>query len=113
MTGLTRRDLPADLAVFAGDFTSQPVVYAHLLDSCPALDPGEVEVIQTARAARLGAFFHATTVAEIETAAGAANTLVLIKPDAFDDLTCPLNGTDLLRALGTWRGTVPRMVAAP
>jgi hypothetical protein len=24
MTGYTRRDLPADIAVFAGDFASQP-----------------------------------------------------------------------------------------
>jgi hypothetical protein len=35
MTGYVRRDLPADIAVFAGDFASQPLAFAHLLDAAP------------------------------------------------------------------------------
>ena len=112
MTDFVRRDLPADMPVFAGNFASQPLVFAHLLDVCPALDLGHVEVIQTARPARLAAFFEAAELADIE-AAAAADTLVLVKPDAFDGLDCPFAGSDLLRPLGTWRGTVPHMVAAP
>ena len=112
MTGFTRRDLPADLAVFAGDFASQPLAFAHLVDRCPALDLGHVEVIQGPRSARLAAFFGAADLARIDRAAGQADTLVLIKPDAFDGLDCPFPGSDLLRPLGSWRGTVPRMVAA-
>ncbi len=107
----TRHDLPADIAVFAGDFASQPLVFAHLLDAAPNLDLGHVEVIQANRATRLGAHFDATTVAHLM--ADPANTLVLILPAAYAGLTCPLVETGHLRPLGTVRGTVPHLSPTP
>lgn len=109
--GFTRRDLPADIAVFAGDFASQPLVFAHLLDAAPALDLGHVEVIQQGRTARLRAYFDAPTTAAL--ALDPADTLVLILPAAYSGLTCPLSQTPRLRALGTHRGTVPHLSATP
>jgi hypothetical protein len=111
MTAYTRHDLPADIAVFAGVFASQPLVFAHLLDAAPELDLGHVEVVQANRAARLGAYFDAAICAELVAEAG--DTLVLILPAAFDGLTCPLTETPRLRALGTFRGTVPHLSATP
>lgn len=107
----TRHDLPADIAVFAGDFSSQPLVFAHLLDAAPDLDLGHVEVIQSNRPARLGAYFDAATVARLGTER--ANTLVLILPAAFGGLTCPMTKTPLLKPLGTHRGTVPHLRSTP
>ena len=58
MTAFVRRDLPADIDVFAGDFASQPLAFAHLLDAAPALDLTHVEVIREAPPdARLGTYF--------------------------------------------------------
>lgn len=113
MTGptFTRHDLPADIAVFAGDFASQPLVFAHLLDAAPDLDLGHVEVIQSGREARLGSHFDEATVARLGTER--ANTLVLILPAAYDGLTCPLTTTPLLKPLGTHRGTIPHLSPAP
>lgn len=112
MTGYTRRDLPADIDVFAGDFASQPLAFAHLLDAAPALDLTHVEVIQGPNAeARLATYFTATTTAEIRKAATSSDTLILILPAAFEGHSCPLTPTGLLSALGTFRGTVPRLVA--
>jgi hypothetical protein len=59
MTGFVRRDLPADIAVFAGDFASQPLAFAHLLDAAPLLDLTHVEVIREAPETRLGRVFRA------------------------------------------------------
>ena len=111
MTDYTRHDLPADIAVFTGDFASQPLVFAHLLDACPALDLGAVEVVQTRPEARLAAHFPPETVATL--VAASEGTLVLILPDAYPGLTCPLTATQHLSALGLHRGTVPHLSASP
>ncbi len=113
MTGspYTRHDLPADIAVFKGDFASQPLVFAHLLDAAPDLDLDHVQVIQSKRALRLAAHFDPPTCATLE--AASANTLVLILPAAFPGLSCPLARTRRLAPLGTFRGTVPHLSAAP
>jgi hypothetical protein len=66
MTGYVRRDLPADITVFAGDFASQPLAFAHLLDAAPLLDLTHVEVVQHPTPdQRLGTYFDAATVAAI------------------------------------------------
>lgn len=109
--GFARRDLPADIAVFAGDVASQPLAFAHLLDAAPALDLTHVEVIRANVETRLGAYFEGATVAAIRTAAGPRATLILVLPAAYDTPDCPLGPTDRLTALGSFRGTVPRMVA--
>ncbi len=109
MTGFVRHDLPADIAVFAGEFASQPLVFAHLLDQAPGLDLGHVEVIQSNHAARLGAHFSADQIADLPQ----SGTLVLILPAAHDDLRCPITRTPLLKPLGTLRGTVPHLSEVP
>jgi hypothetical protein len=59
MTGYVRRDLPADITVFAGDFASQPLAFAHLLDAAPDLDLTHVEVVQHPTPdQRLGTYFR-------------------------------------------------------
>ena len=111
MTEYKRTDLPADILVFAGEFASQPLVFAHLLDAAPDLDLGHVEVIQSNHATRLAAHFDATIVANLTSNSPA--TLVLILPAAYQRLTCPLQGTAHLRALGTFRGAIPHLSTAP
>lgn len=110
MTGFTRHDLPADIAVFTGDFASQPLVFAHLLDIAGDIDLSHVEVIQSGHLARLGAYFDATTAAQL---AEGAKTLVLILPAAHEGVACPVAQTAHLTPLGSFRGTVPHLSAAP
>lgn len=106
MTDFTRHDLPADIAVLTGDFASQPLVFAHLLDVAPDMDLTHVEVIQSGHIARLMAHFDGDTAERL--AAGAA-TLVLILPAAFPGVTCPVAQTAHLTPLGTFRGTIPHL----
>lgn len=111
MTGFVRRDLPADITVFAGDFASQPLAFAHVLDAAPELDLTHVDVIRDADPTRrLGLYFETSTVAAIRDTAAMRDTIVLVLPAAHDGPTCPLGPTEHLTPLGTYRGTVPRMV---
>ncbi len=111
-TGYTRWDLPADIAVFAGDFASQPLAFAHLLDAAPTLDLTHVEVIQEPDPApRLSPYFEPATIHALRAARGERDTLILILPAAYDAPDCPLTDTAHLVELGVHRGTVPRMVA--
>ncbi|MBY4894835.1 hypothetical protein KUL25_18920 [Rhodobacteraceae bacterium N5(2021)] len=110
MTRITRQDLPADIAVFAGDFASQPLVFAHLLDVAPGLDLTHVEVIQRSHGLRLGAYFEGATVASL---AAKGRTLVLILPAAHEGVACPVVQTAHLTPLGSFRGTVPHLSATP
>lgn len=112
MTDYTRRDLPADITVFAGDFESQPLVFAHLLDEAPDLQLEHVEVIQgAAPLRRLQARFSAETAQALIQAAAPYETLVLVLPAAHVGLICPLTASEHLVPLGVHRGTVPRMIA--
>ncbi len=98
--------------VFSGTFDSQPRVFTHLLTACPELDLGHVEVIQEDDPLlRLGPYFDAATADQIIAARGADDTLALVLPAAYSTLDCPFDGSDRLRPLGAYRGTVPRMVA--
>lgn len=110
MSGFTRRDLPADISVFAGDFVSQPLVFAHLLDVAPGLDLTHVEVIQSGHATRLAPYFEPSMV---ETLTRDAKTLVLILPAAFEGADCPVPATEHLAPLGLFRGTIPHLSATP
>lgn len=110
MTTYTRRDLPADITVLAGEFASQPLVFAHLLDVAPELDLGHVEVIQSGHSTRLGAHFEEAVARELTQ--GAA-TLVLILPAAFEGADCPVQETAHLTQVGVFRGTVPHLSALP
>lgn len=106
MTHFTRRDLPADIAVFGGTFASQPLVFAHLLDVAPELELEHVEVIQSGHQARLEARFDGPVARDL---AGRAQTIVLILPAAFSGMACPVTQTRHLTALGVHRGTVPHL----
>ncbi|RMA44007.1 hypothetical protein [Rhodophyticola porphyridii] len=113
MTGFARHVLPADITAFAGDFASQPLAFAHLLDVAPAIDLDHVEVIPaTAPIARLTPYFGADTAQVIRAAATGRNTLLLILPAAYPGLDCPFGATDLLSLIGTFRGTITRMIPA-
>ena len=108
------RSLPAEIAVFAGSFASQPLAFAHLLDVAPGLDLDHVEVIPLARAeTRLAPYFEAGTIARLCRSAPPGDTLVLVLPGAYPDLDCPLGGSTRLRPLGPLRGTIRRFVTDP
>ncbi|NKX43326.1 hypothetical protein [Roseicyclus persicicus] len=111
MTGWTRHDLPCDITVHAGNFASQPAVFAQLLADCPTLDLGHVEVLRGDPLPRLRARFDAETADEIAAVARVWDTVVLILPAAYAGLECPVRATRILPFLGVWRGRVPRMVA--
>lgn len=110
MTSYARHDLPADIAVFAGDFASQPLAFAHLLDVAPELRLDHVEVIQSRHQTRLEAYFEAIVAARLS---DGARTLILILPAAFDGDECPVSDTAHLTPLGVMRGTVPHLSVAP
>lgn len=110
MTGYVRHDLPADIAIFAGDFQSQPLAFAHLLDAAPALDLTHVEVVQGGGTARLEARFGPEKAARIAERAAGWNTIILILPAAYEALECPVGPTPQMQDLGHWRGTVPHML---
>lgn len=110
MTSYVRHDLPADIAIFAGDFQSQPLAFAHLMDAAPDLDLTHVEVLQGGAKARLEARFGPDKAARIAARAKGWNTIFLILPAAYEALTCPVGPTPLMQDLGQWRGTVPRML---
>jgi hypothetical protein len=112
------RVLPAEIGVLAGRFGAhpgaQPLVFAHLLDIAPGLDLDHVEVIpHPGGETRLAAHFDDTARARIAAAAGGADTLVLILPDAFEGLDPPPLASARLTDLGPVRGQVRRLVGGP
>lgn len=113
MSGFTRLNLPADITAFAGDFESQQLVFAHLLDIAPDLELEHVDVIQSDNPlVRLGVYFDVKTAANIVAAALPYGTLVLVLPASYEGLICPVVGSEHLIPLGVHRGTVPKMVAS-
>jgi hypothetical protein len=111
------RRLPADIVVLAGNFgdhpAAQPLVFAHLWDVAPDLDLGHVEVVPAARGeARLASYFDDGIRGRVARAAGGADTLVLVLPEAWEGLEPPKLESARLRSLGTWRGQLRRQVGA-
>jgi len=93
--------VPARIAVYGGSFASQPMVFAHLWEAAPALDPGEVEVIcQTDPVARLAHHFDTDTAGQIDAALGMADTCVLI----FAEAGAPPPSDDKLSLIGCFSG---------
>ncbi|WP_424965132.1 MULTISPECIES: hypothetical protein [unclassified Dinoroseobacter] len=98
------QDLPADIAVFAGTFESQPLVFAHLLDEAPNLDFDQIEVLQDRGIRkRLEGFFPPETVTRLLVALDEDDTLVLLMPDAG-----VFPGSARLTPLGFAQGTLRR-----
>ena len=92
----------AAIGVLAGDFASQRLAFAHLLDACPEADFEQVEVVARPFAARLAHWFDAEVVAALE--AVPEDTLVLTFPGSG----VPLAPTGRLRAVGRHAGTLTR-----
>lgn len=111
---MATRALPAEITVLAGRFgafpAAQPLVFAHLGDVAPALDLDHVEVVPVDGAVRLAAYFEEGTRAALHRAAGGADTLVLVLPEAFEGLDPPPLTSPKLRDLGAFRGLVRRHV---
>ena len=98
---------PVEIAVYAGTFESQPLVFAHLYDLATALGVevalDEIEVICKADpTARLSHYFDVETVADITAELGLHTTTILIFPEA---LAGDLEGSTRLTALGKYEGT--------
>ncbi|MBM2576001.1 hypothetical protein JQC91_06765 [Jannaschia sp. Os4] len=102
--------LAASIAVLAGDFASQQLAYAHVLDACerqglsPDLD--HVEVVRAPFGPRLAGWFPDEVAKEVEAAADGADTLIVVLPGAL--LGREMAATARLRALGRFDGTVVR-----
>lgn len=98
------RLISVEIAVFAGRFESQPLVFAHLLDEAPNLDLGHVEVLQDRGIRRrLEGFFPPETVTRLLVALHEDDTMVLVLPEAGF-----FEGSARLTPLGPAQGTVRR-----
>ncbi|MEO1679798.1 MAG: hypothetical protein AAFU80_16775 [Pseudomonadota bacterium] len=96
--------VPTRIAVYAGTFDSQPLVFAHLLDVAPGLDLDHVEVISGDPRARLAHAFERPLAEALEDALGLATTCVLIFPEALPHGMRLPDATDMLTGLGTHPG---------
>jgi len=111
MAAATRR-VPTRVAVYAGTFASQPVVFAHLIDAFPTLDLDAVEVIcGTDPRARLAHVFAPDVARSVEDALGLATTCVLVFAEAIVEGTRLPDRTEHLACLGVHPGV--RHVPAP
>ncbi|MCH2077900.1 MAG: hypothetical protein MK180_13660 [Rhodobacteraceae bacterium] len=95
---------PVTIAVHAGIFESQPLVFAHLYDlSAGALALDEVEVIcKENPGPRLAHYFAPKTAAAITEALGLHTTVVLLFPEAMEG---DLESSTMLTPLGRFEGT--------
>jgi len=102
---MTATPLAAAIHLWCGDFASQPLAFAHLLDAADrtgaALDLDAVEVIPRAEAARRLAPYLGD-----DTAAIPGTTLVLLA--APPGTPAPFGDTDRLLYLGCRDGQAPR-----
>ncbi|MEM0937498.1 MAG: hypothetical protein AAF646_16605 [Pseudomonadota bacterium] len=92
------------IAVYAGTFESQPLVFAHLEDTMPGLDLAEVDVIMGDPRARLAHAFDTGTAEALEDALGLATTCVLIFPEAIPAGRRLPDATTQLTGLGVHHG---------
>ena len=94
-----------DVQVWAGDFASQQLAFAHLLDCADragaALDLDRVEVVPAGDRARL-AHVLGDRAGAVMRAAAARNTLVLLVGGG-----APFGATERLDDLGLHPGSVP------
>lgn len=70
---------PVEITLFSGTFESQPLVFAHLVDTAPELDLDHVEVIcRQDPTARLSHYLDAAQVTDVIEAMGLHTTIVLV-----------------------------------
>lgn len=90
------------IGLLEGDFASQQLAFAHLLDACPQADFDQVEIVVRPFGTRLGHWFNADAVPDLDAVTG--DTLVVTFPGSG----IPLAPTDRLRVVGRFTGTVTR-----
>ena len=95
---------PCRIAVYAGTFDTQPLVFAHLEDTMPGLDLTHVDVIMGDPRARLAHAFDTQLAEALEDALGLATTCVLIFPEAIPPGRRLPDSTDRLTGLGVHPG---------
>jgi len=100
---------PAPISAYCGDFASQQLAFAHLLDCADRqgrdVDLDAVEVIGRGQMpTRLAHYFDSATVAEVTRAAGEADTVILMTDSDLLDAT----SSDRLRYLGVFAGSLVR-----
>lgn len=88
------------IGVLAGDFATQQLAFAHLLDVAPQADFDQVEVLSRPYVRRLAHYFAPGEGPE-ETL---DDTLILLMPGSG----VPLVRTDRLRVVGRFSGTITR-----
>lgn len=88
------------IGVLAGDFATQQLAFAHLLDVAPQADFDQVEVLARPVDRRLAHYFAADDGPE----ATLEDTLILLMPGSG----VPLVRTDRLRVVGRYSGTITR-----
>jgi hypothetical protein len=97
------------IRVLAGNFASQPLAFAHLLDACqrdglsPDLD--HVEIVLQGQDARLRHYLPEETAAGLVAAAD-GDALILVLPGAL--VTGAFRADARLRDLGAHAGTIVR-----
>ena len=102
--------VPVLLTVLSGDFASQPVAFACLLDQAEnrglAIDLGDADVIQHSPEVRLAHYFRPAIVARIQQAQAADNTLIVLRPTRLSaERDFPTRGGPL-RMLGRFAGEI-------
>ncbi len=90
------------IGVFVGEFASQQLAFAHLLDACPGADMDQVEVLTRPFEKRLLHYIRREDLTHPPL--GDANTMVLTLPGS----RVPLVATGRLRLLGRFPGTITR-----
>ena len=96
---------PTRVAIYAGTFESQPLVFAHLEDAMPGLALDAVEVICNADPRpRLAHVLAPDVVEAVEDALGLATTVVMIFADAVPEGRRLPDATDRLRYVATVDG---------
>lgn len=90
------------IGILAGDFASQQLAFAHLLDACPEADFDQVEIVARPLERRLAHWFAAEEMPGLD--AVAEDMLILTFPGAG----VPLVATAHLRVVGRFTGTLTR-----
>ena len=102
--------VPVLLSVFSGNFASQPVAFACLLDQAEKrgmrIDLGDADVIQHSPEVRLAHYFRPAIVERIQAAQGEDNTLIVLRPTRLSaERDFPTRGGPL-RMLGRFAGEI-------
>ncbi|CUH40322.1 hypothetical protein JSE7799_03054 [Jannaschia seosinensis] len=93
----------ATIGILAGEFASQQLAFAHLLDVCPEADLDQVEVVARPFKTRLAHWFG-TDLPDLPE--GSGDVLVLTFPGSG----VPQEPTARLRPVGRFTGTLTRAV---